>query len=221
MADHPFIDVRFLKIKGGHLVAQKHEFGNRKLHSLLGVIPIGLFLMFHLTVNFMATQGEEVFNTAVHLIDYVPMLIVVECLVIYLPLIFHAVYGIYIAFTAKNNLGNYGYFRNWMFMLQRLTGIITLIFLVWHIWETRVQKAFGETVDFNMMAEIFSNPFMIGFYIVGIISAIFHFANGLWSFAVSWGLTVSPKSQKIMTYVTVIVFVVLSYIGVSAIFAFA
>lgn len=202
-------------------MAQKHEFGNRKLHSLLGVIPIGLFLMFHLTVNFMATQGEEVFNTAVHLIDYVPMLIVVECLVIYLPLIFHAVYGIYIAFTAKNNLGNYGYFRNWMFMFQRLTGIITLIFLVWHIWETRVQKAFGETVDFNMMAEIFSNPFMIGFYIVGIISAIFHFANGLWSFAVSWGLTVSPKSQKIMTYVTVIVFVVLSYIGVSAIFAFA
>lgn len=202
-------------------MAQKHEFGNRKLHSLLGVIPIGLFLMFHLTVNFMATQGEEVFNTAVHLIDYVPMLIIVEFAVIYLPLIFHAVYGIYIAFTAKNNLGNYGYFRNWMFMLQRLTGIITLIFLVWHIWETRVQKAFGETVDFNMMAEIFSNPFMIGFYIVGIISAIFHFANGLWSFAVSWGLTVSPKSQKIMTYVTVIVFVVLSYIGVSAIFAFA
>lgn len=202
-------------------MAQKHEFGNRKLHSLLGVIPIGLFLMFHLTVNFMATQGEEVFNTAVHLIDYVPMLIVVECVVIYLPLIFHAVYGIYIAFTAKNNLGRFGYFRNWMFMFQRLTGIITLIFLVWHIWETRVQKAFGETVDFNMMAEIFSSPFMIAFYLVGIISAIFHFANGLWSFAVSWGLTVSPKSQKIMTYLTVIVFIVLSFVGISAVFAFA
>jgi succinate dehydrogenase / fumarate reductase cytochrome b subunit len=61
---------------------------------------------------------------------------------------------------------------------------------------------------------------MIAFYIVGVISAIFHFANGLWSFAVSWGLTITPKSQKIMTYVTLVIFVVLSYIGVSAIFAF-
>ena len=201
-------------------MAKNREFGNRRLHSLLGVIPIGLFLIFHLSVNFMATKGEETFNGAVHLIEFTPLKILVEWVVIYLPLIFHAVYGIYIAFTAKNNLGKFSYFRNWMFMLQRLSGIITLIFLVWHIWQTRVQAAFGETVNFDMMAEIFSNPFMIGFYIVGIVSAIFHFANGLWSFAVSWGLTVSPKSQRIMTYVTLIIFVLLSYIGISAVFAF-
>ncbi|MFJ8264510.1 succinate dehydrogenase cytochrome b558 subunit [Peribacillus asahii] len=201
-------------------MAKNREFGNRKLHSLLGVIPIGLFLIFHLSVNFMATKGEETFNNAVHSIEYVPLLLLVEWVVIYLPLIFHAVYGIYIAFTAKNNLGRFGFFRNWMFMLQRLTGIITLIFLVWHIWETRIQKALGAEVNFDMMADVFSNPIMIAFYIVGIISAIFHFANGLWSFAVSWGLTITPKSQKIMTYVTLVVFVVLSYIGVSAVFAF-
>ena len=201
-------------------MAKNREFGNRRLHSLLGVLPIGLFLIFHLSVNFMATKGAETFNGAVQLIEFTPLKIVVECVIIYLPLIFHAIYGIYIAFTAKNNLGRFSFFRNWMFMLQRLTGIITLIFLVWHIWETRVQAAFGATVDFDMMAEIFSNPFMIAFYIVGIVSAIFHFANGLWSFAVSWGLTVSPKSQRVMTYVTLIIFVLLSYIGISAVFAF-
>ncbi|MCM3673464.1 MULTISPECIES: succinate dehydrogenase cytochrome b558 subunit [Peribacillus] len=201
-------------------MAKNREFGNRRLHSLLGVIPIGLFLIFHLSVNFMATKGEETFNGAVHLIEFTPVKILVEWVVIYLPILFHAVYGIYIAFTAKNNLGRFGFFRNWMFMLQRVTGIITLIFLVWHIWETRVQAALGATVDFDMMAEIFSSPFMVAFYIVGIISAIFHFANGLWSFAVSWGLTVSPRSQRIMTYFTLIVFVLLSYIGISAIFAF-
>jgi succinate dehydrogenase / fumarate reductase cytochrome b subunit len=210
----------FSQIKGGHLVAKNREFGNRRLHSLLGVIPIGLFLIFHLSVNFMATKGEETFNGAVHLIEYTPVKILVEWVVIYLPILFHAVYGIYIAFTAKNNLGRFSFFRNWMFMLQRLTGIITLIFLVWHIWQTRVQAALGATVDFDMMEDIFSNPFMIAFYLVGVISTIFHFANGLWSFAVSWGLTVSPRSQRIMTYFTLIVFVLLSYIGVSAIFAF-
>ncbi|MFD4816914.1 succinate dehydrogenase cytochrome b558 subunit [Peribacillus butanolivorans] len=201
-------------------MAKNREFGNRRLHSLLGVIPIGLFLIFHLSVNFMATKGEETFNGAVHLIEFTPVKILVEWVVIYLPILFHAVYGLYIAFTAKNNLGRFGFFRNWMFFLQRLSGIITLIFLVWHVWSTRVQAALGAEVDFDMMAEIFSNPFMIAFYLVGLISTIFHFCNGLWSFSVSWGLTVSPKSQKIMTYFTLIVFVLLSYIGVSAIFAF-
>ena len=51
---------------------------------------------------------------------------------------------------------------------------------------------------------------MFAFYLVGIISAIFHFANGLWSFLVSWGITVSPRSQVISTYVTIVIFVALS-----------
>ncbi len=201
-------------------MAQKHEFGNRRWHSLLGVIPIGLFLLEHLFTNYMATKGPEAFNNAAKFLEELPFRYFLEIFIIFLPLIYHAVYGIYIAFTAKNNLGRFNFFRNWMFFLQRLTGILTLIFIIWHVYTTRVQVMFGAEANFDMMHDIFSNPFMIGFYLVGVISAIFHFANGLWSFAVSWGLTVSPRSQKIMTYVTLIVFVLLSYVGVRAIFAF-
>ena len=45
-----------------------------------------------------------------------------------------------------------------------------------------LQAAFGAEVNFDMMAKIFSNPFMFAFYIVGVLSTVFHFANGLWSF---------------------------------------
>ena len=168
----------------------------------------------------MATKGEDAFNAAAHLLESLPFRIFLEVFIIFLPLIYHAVYGIYIAFTAKNNAGRYGFFRNWMFVLQRVTGIVTLIFIVWHVWSTRIQAALGTEVNFDMMATILSSPYMIAFYVVGILSTTFHFANGLWSFAVSWGLTVSPKSQQISTYVTLVVFVLLSYVGVRAIFAF-
>ncbi|CAH0346293.1 succinate dehydrogenase cytochrome b558 subunit [Bacillus sp. CECT 9360] len=201
-------------------MAGNREFANRRLHSLLGVIPVGLFLIQHLFVNSFATRGEEAFNSASDFMGGLPARIWLEIFIIYLPLAYHAIYGVYIAFTAKNNVGRYGYFRNWMFMLQRVTGIITFIFVVWHVWETRVQAAFGAHVDFNMMESILSSPFMLAFYIIGVISTTFHFANGLWSFAVSWGITVSPKSQRISTYVTIAVFAVLSYVGVSAILAF-
>ncbi|MDQ0220132.1 succinate dehydrogenase [Peribacillus cavernae] len=201
-------------------MAGNREFAYRRLHSLLGVIPVGLFLIQHLVVNSFATRGEASFNNASNFMGGLPARIWLEIFIIYLPLLYHAVYGIYIAFTAKNNVGRYGFFRNWMFMLQRLTGIITLIFVVWHVWETRVQAAFGAHVDFNMMESILSSPFMLWFYIIGVISTTFHFSNGLWSFAVSWGITISPKSQRISTYVTLVVFVVLSVVGVRAILAF-
>lgn len=201
-------------------MAGNREFFNRRLHSLLGVIPVGVFLIQHLIVNHFATRGVEAFNSASHFMESLPFRYVLEVFIIFLPLLYHAVYGLYIAFTAKNNVSSYGYFRNWMFLLQRISGVITLIFITWHVWETRIAAAFGAEVNFSMMESILSNPAMLIFYVVGLVSTTFHFANGLWSFLVSWGITVTPRSQKISTYFTMAVFVALTVVGLRAIFAF-
>ena len=203
-------------------MSKDREFLWRRLHSLLGVIPVGLFLVFHLSLNFTAVGGEEAYNGATGVMDLVPhnLLLLIEWVVIYIPLLFHAFYGVFIAFTATPNTGRFSTYRNWMFSLQRFTGVFLVIFVAWHIFQTRIQKALGAEVNFNMMEEIVSNPFMLGFYIVGILSATFHLSNGLWSFLVSWGITQSPQSQKVATYVTNIIFVILSVIGVVAILSF-
>ncbi|WP_368298817.1 succinate dehydrogenase cytochrome b558 subunit [Cytobacillus firmus] len=197
-----------------------NEHVNRRLHSLLGVFPIGLYLVFHLVANYFATRGPEAYNSVIEFIEGLPFLIFLEIFLIYLPLLFHSIYGIYIAFQASNNVSRYGYFRNLMFFVQRITGVITLIFISWHVWETRIQKALGEEVNFNMMADILDNPFMMIFYALGIISTVFHFSNGLWSFMVSWGITITPRSQVISTYVTGVIFITLTIIGLMSLFAF-
>lgn len=205
-------------------MSKDREFLWRRLHSLLGVIPVGLFLVFHLSLNFTAVGGEELYNNATGMMELVPhwLLLVMEWVIIYIPLMFHAFYGIYIAFTATHNTKRFGTFRNWMFRIQRMTGIFLVIFVAWHIFQTRVQKALGTAeVDWNMVAEIVDNPLMLAFYIVGILSATFHLANGIWSFLVSWGITQSKSSQKVVTYITMIFFVILSIMGVAAILAFA
>ncbi|WP_066063664.1 succinate dehydrogenase cytochrome b558 subunit [Neobacillus soli] len=201
-------------------MAGNREFVYRRIHSLLGVIPIGIFVIQHLIVNHYATVGVESFNKAANFMGNLPFRYVLETVIIFLPILFHAIYGLYIAFTAKNNASRFGFFRNWMFLLQRITGVLTLIFITWHVWETRVAAALGTEVNFQMMHDILSSPFMFAFYTVGIISAIFHFANGLWSFLVTWGITVSPRSQVISTYVTLVIFLALSYVGVSTLLAF-
>ncbi|WP_342469005.1 succinate dehydrogenase cytochrome b558 subunit [Ureibacillus sp. FSL K6-3587] len=199
----------------------KNEFYWRRLHSLLGVIPVGLFLIFHLSANFTATSGAEAYNNFVAGMDKVPLLIVIEWIVIYIPILFHGLYGIFIAFTATPNNKRFSTFRNWMFLLQRITGVFLVIFIAWHVFQTRVQKALGAEVGFDMMHDIVANPWMLGFYIVGILSATLHLSNGLWAFCVSWGITQSPHSQKVFSWLSMIFFVIISIIGVSAILAFA
>lgn len=201
-------------------MASNREYFNRKLHSLLGVIPIGVFLIQHFVINHFATRGASAFNQAAHFMENLPFRYVLEIFVIFIPILYHAIYGLYIAFQARNNTARYGFFRNWMFRIQRWTGVFLLIWITWHVWETRIAAAFGAEVNFDMMATIFSNPFMVAFYIVGVVSATFHFANGLWSFAVSWGITVTPRSQQIATYVTIGIFFALTFVGIRAILAF-
>ena len=202
-------------------MSKDREFYLRRLHSLLGIIPVGLFVTQHLVVNHFATKGAESFNTAVHFMESLPFVLFLEWFVIYIPLMFHAFYGLYIAFTAKNNPQRFGTFRNWMFVLQRITGVILVVFIAWHIFESRFQKAIGaDEVNYDMMADILANPLMFAFYVVGVISATFHLANGIWSFLVSWGITQSPQSQRVSTYVTIGIFLVLSVIGVRALLAF-
>jgi succinate dehydrogenase / fumarate reductase, cytochrome b subunit len=203
-------------------MAEQREFFYRRLHSFLGIVPIGIFLVQHLVVNHFAVYGEESFNRAAGFMAGLPFVLLLEIVVIYLPILFHAVLGVYIVFTANNNVSRYGFFRNWMFKIQRYTGIITLIFLVWHVFETRVQIGLGNAeLDYSLMEGILTNPFMFWFYVIGVVSAVFHFANGLWSFLVTWGITQSPKSQRISTYACIVVFLVVSYLGVRTLLTFA
>jgi len=198
------------------------EFLMRRLHSLLGIVPIGLFLTQHLIVNHFATQGAEAFNAASHFMANLPFVIFLEIFVIYLPIMYHAFYGVYIAFTSRNNVGKYSYMRNILFKAQRYTGVFLVIFIAWHVFETRFQVAIGNAAeaDFNMMANILENPWMLAFYVVGVLTATFHLSNGLWSFLVTWGITQSEKAQRYSTYFTLLVFLVLSVIGIRALLAF-
>src|SRR5690625_2318206 len=198
------------------------QYTYRRLHSLLGVLPISIFVIQHLIINHFAVYGEESFNKAANFMGSLPFVLVLETVIIYLPILFHAILGVYIVFVARNNVKSYGYLRNWLFYLQRITGIITLIFIAWHVWQTKIQiEFFGASLDYTLMEQVLTQPVYFWFYIVSILAVVFHMANGLWSFCVSFGIAQSPRSQQIVTYGTILVFLVVSYIGIRTIIEFA
>ncbi|MFZ5817090.1 MAG: succinate dehydrogenase cytochrome b558 subunit [Bacillota bacterium] len=208
---------------------RQNHFLLRRLHSLTGIVPVGGFLLFHFWENSKALQGPEAYNKTILAINSMPFVLLLEIFVIFLPLYFHAIYGIYIAADSKHNLTNYGYGRNWAFFFQRLTGIITLFFVTYHIWHFRVQKALGayETgtalpglPDYNVVAEALSNNVVAAVYAIGIIASSYHLANGIYTFLITWGITIGAKSQRVSNLLTNLAFVGISAMGLAALSAF-
>lgn len=201
-----------------------NSFYSRKLHSLLGIIPLGFFFIEHMLTNYEAFRGgKEAYINSVEWLQSLPLVLFLEIFFIWIPLLYHGVYGLYIAYEARNNVSNYGYIRNHMFKLQRYTGVLTFIFIIWHFYETRFQVALGNIAHEDLgrtIHEIATNPVFFVLYVIGIVAAVFHFSNGLWSFLVSWGITVGPRAQRISTFVCMGIFVIMSTLFLLAFTAF-
>jgi len=201
----------------------------RKLHSLSGVIPVGVFLVEHLWTNAKALGGERPFAEAVREIQALPMLPVIEIAGIFVPLAFHALYGVVLAFSAAPNAMRYTYTRNWMYVLQRVTGGIAFVFVAWHLWEYRVHKwlfglraeDFYGTISAHLSSTTWGLPLLAVFYLVGITAAVFHFANGLWGFGASWGITLTRRAQQRSAWACAALGVGLFVIGASTVIGFA
>lgn len=196
----------------------------RKIHSLLGIIPVGLFLMEHLTVNSLAAteHGERVFNAAVNVLRGMPYLIFIEILFIFLPIVFHGIYGVIIYLGSKSNLREYNLFRNWMYIIQRISGVYTIIFIGVHLWTLRIASIINPEMpmNFQTVAGQLTSPGMLWFYIFGVLAAVFHLANGIWNFCITWGITIGPKSQRTCAYVCAAIGLALSFMGVNALLVF-
>jgi succinate dehydrogenase / fumarate reductase cytochrome b subunit len=53
------------------------------------------------------------------------------------------------------------------------------------------------------------------------LSAIYHFANGLWTQGITWGLWTSAKAQRRASWISVIVGLFLTVVGVTALAGFS
>ena len=194
----------------------------RRLHSLMGVLPVSLFVIEHMFSNAFILKGPEAYNGVIQLLRSLPYLVPIEITVIGLPIAYHAIYGIYITLTSAPNVVRYGYLRNWLYFLQRVTGIIALVFIAYHVWEFRIaSEAYGFEVSYEAVSKAMRIPWIFWFYVVGMAGTFFHFGNGLWLFCITWGITIGPKSQRVAGWVFTLAGIVLFWIGIQAIWTVA
>lgn len=210
----------------------RHEFAIRRIHSLTGIVPLGLYMCVHLATNASLLNGTQTFQRAVYLIHSPGKLLpLLEWALIFLPLVFHAVIGVWIAKTGRSNLSSYNYSGNRRYAFQRWTGIIALVYLFFHIlhlhgwfhadlWLKAIEPlGFANFRPYNAASTLvvaMTGFVWPAFYLIGMLACVYHFANGLWTAGITWGLWITPKAQKRATELCAAFGVVIGILGVSA-----
>lgn len=202
---------------------QGHSFLLRRLHSLSGIVPIGVFLIEHFFSNAFATNGPHAYADQVKFLTGLPFVLALEILGIYIPLAFHSFYGFYIWYRGDANLIAYPWHSNFMYSAQRWTGGIAFLYICWHTYTMRfsgIHLLTNSQAAFHKVQAELQNPWALAFYVVGIVAASWHFAYGLYLFCAKWGITVSDKSRKRFGMVCGAIAVIFIVVGLVTLTAF-
>lgn len=209
------------------LALNRENYILHRIQSITGIIPVGFYMLQHLTLNTFSIAGPEKFNAVIDFFQGVPkhILLGLEVVAIWLPLFFHMIYGFFIALRADTNYSKgYKFNENRMFVLQRATGIYLTFFLIYHmISTTALAKLRGEeAIKYASWAERLSGLgyFVLVLYILGILASSYHLSYGIWNFAIRWGITISDRAQKNVQKFATVFFVVVTLMGWGALGGF-
>lgn len=275
-----------------------HDFTARRLQSLAGFLFL-LFLFEHLFTNSQATlflgDDGKGFIDAVNFIHALPYLPVIEMALVGLPILAHVWWGISRLRMAKLNSAksdgktpSLAYSRNIAFTWQRITSVLLIVGILWHVAYMRFMKQPEEihsgvyqeylvkltqdpglyTVAPRLNVTLFSpqdleklqqvnlkHPFLekktlqemkkqhlepnqvlalsdnVGasflmvvrdtyksiwvscLYSLFVVIAAFHGCNGLWTFAITWGISLSEKSRQLVRLMSNVLMAILIFFG--------
>jgi succinate dehydrogenase/fumarate reductase cytochrome b subunit len=200
-------------------------FWARKLFELSGLLPLGAWLIAQLLAGARALGpgGEARFDAAAA----PPSL--GWAVVLGLPLLYHAAYGLRLLRATRPNAGAYPSLRNWAYVLQRASALVLLLFFAYHLSrvllypllhpdDPLLQRAGGDAVVTarylrHVLAGAHGGLPVEWIYRAGVAAAAFHFANGLWSLAVHWGLLIGRRAQRAASWATAAVGLALLALG--------
>jgi len=202
----------------------RHQFLIYRLFSLSGLIPVGAFVIVHLLTNASVLGGAGSFQSRVDMIHSLgPLLIPVEFAFIFLPMMFHAAVGFAIIAGGLPNVGSYPYVGNVRYTLQRATGMIAFAFILWHVIQLHWLGApigggrFDPHHATSSAAAAIAPLGVSLLYAIGVLSAVFHLSNGLWTLGITWGLWTSPAAMQRANIISIGLGVLLAAAGLGAI----
>jgi succinate dehydrogenase / fumarate reductase, cytochrome b subunit len=162
--------------------------GVRKWFELLGVAPLGVYLVIHLATYARVLFGANSFGIAAS-----PGFLLVDLLLLWVPLSIHAAIGLRLSFeplklevAAERNRS----------LLLRVTGVLSLLFLfqhaLWLKWPLITGALWPNDIGETSIALLSSTwngiPLTAALHLIGLGLVTSHFGWGLGRFLERWGI---------------------------------
>jgi succinate dehydrogenase / fumarate reductase cytochrome b subunit len=211
------------------LALNRENYLLHKIHSLTGVVPVGYYMAQHLLLNTYSVAGEAKFNGVLAFFEGIPkhVLLAIEVVAIWVPLLFHAVYGMFIIGRAQPNFigTKYGWSQNRMYTFQRYSGLFIFLFLIYHTTTTTGAKYLGgdpKVIQFAAWHDKLTDHayLLLVVYMLGVLTSSYHLGYGIWNFCIRWGITVSDKAQKQVQILAAGITILLTVFGWAALIGF-
>jgi succinate dehydrogenase/fumarate reductase cytochrome b subunit (b558 family) len=175
----------------------------RRAFTLTGVVPLGAFLVVHVVANLRALDGDAAFDRAVRAFGRIPLLGVVEALVVFAPLLFHAAFGLWLV-VRRAPLRTPSPYPRAIGIAVRVTGVLAVAFLAMHLPELRFRDAavrpgggaLGVALDADLSSMWHGLPWRAVAYLLGAACVCFHFAAGLWAFFATTSRGEGPRTRR-------------------------
>ncbi len=161
----------------------------RGIHTLTGLVPLAVFLAFHLWEHWPAVTDRGLVLARMRSSSAAAA----EVIFVFLPLLAHAVLGLGLSREPDPlDAHTSPAFRR----LQMLTGLVTAVFVVWHVssvWLVRVTHPDGARASLAMLADQLGQMWGAGAYLLGVSAACVHFSQGL---AAAWIRRRKPSNRR-------------------------
>src|SRR5699024_10292927 len=164
-----------------------------------------LFLLMHVTVNFVSTVSPDIYNSLSEFMGYnfVVQLLLQPVLVI--GVVFHFVMGIGLEINNRKArpIGDQKYDKSsnttWMSRNMIITGLVILLFLGLHMYDfffPELAHKFGNGYDMAQIPDFytglvakFQDPIRLGIYVLSFVFLMLHLLHGFYgSFqSIGWG----------------------------------
>ncbi len=184
------------------------SFLRARLASVLAVAPLGAWTVVHVWNNLAVYQGGQAWEQSVQ--THNPVSTLVVSIVVLVPLVLHTIWGLGRLTNFKPNNGNYNYFNNLKYILQRASAVGVLLFILAHLFLAFFQPRFleGHPEPFREIAyEMRFNKPTLPVYLLGTLGVAYHLANGIYTFAMGWGITTGRNGLRNVQIVSWVIFV--------------
>lgn len=168
----------------------------KRLKVLIGVFPLSAYLVFYFFLLSFVFSGQSNFNEAMNFYYRLPLINLFESIVVAIPLLLYIMMGLVIAYRSSANIVSYPYFNNWIYFLQRVIGLVALLFVFFHVWSMRIAPAIlHQNITYDLVKNYLNPSGIKIFYVIGTAAVIFYLSvdsrTALWTF----GITQGRKSQ--------------------------